>query len=115
MVSFIVRILGNAAAIWAAYQLVPGFNVSGGWKQYLIAGLVLAILNATIRPILKKLAFPLIFISLGLFTLVINGLMLWLMDYALGFISIESLTALISATIIISFVNLIASVFAKFV
>ncbi len=109
MLSFIVRIIGNAIALYVAFYLVPGFAVSGSIEQYLIAGFVLAILNLIVRPILKLISFPLILLTLGLFTLVINALILWLLDYLVPFITIESLLALFGATIIISIVNLFFS------
>ncbi|HVZ11379.1 MAG TPA: phage holin family protein [Candidatus Paceibacterota bacterium] len=113
MISFLVRIIGNAAALYAAYLLVPGFVVSGGIEQYLIAGLGLAILNMTVRPILKAISFPIIILTLGLFTIVINALMLWILDYFLASLSIGDVMALVWATIIISIVNLIVSVIRK--
>jgi putative membrane protein len=75
--------------------------------------LVLALLNMLLRPILKVLAFPLIILSLGVFTLVINALMLWIMDYFLAAITIENLVALVWATIIVTAVNLIVSMLTK--
>ncbi|OGN27088.1 MAG: hypothetical protein A2941_00095 [Candidatus Yanofskybacteria bacterium RIFCSPLOWO2_01_FULL_49_17] len=113
MTGFILRILGNSIAVYLAFWLVPGFLVTGGWVQYLIAGLVLAILNMTLRPILKLVSFPIIMLSLGLFTLVINALMLWLLDYFLIFITIQDLVALVWATIVVTIVNLIVSIFSK--
>ncbi len=113
MLSFIIRIIGNAIALYVAFYLVPGFVVSGSWEQYLIAGLVLALLNLIVRPILKLISFPLILLTLGLFTFVINALILWMLDYLVSFVSIQSLLALIGATIIISIVNLFFSPIAK--
>ena len=109
MLSFIVRIIGNAIALYVAFYLVPGFAVSGSIEQYLIAGVVLALLNLIVRPILKLISFPLILLTLGLFTLVINALILWLLDYLVPFVAIESLLALFGATIIVSIVNLFFS------
>lgn len=113
MLSFIVRIIGNAIALYVAYYLVPGFVVTGSIKQYLIAGLVLAVLNLIVRPVLKLISFPLILLTLGLFTLVINALILWLVDYLVPFVAIESLIALLGATIIVTIVNLFFSPIAK--
>lgn len=100
-------------AVWLAFWLVPGFLVTGGIPQYLLAGLVLALLNMILRPILKLISFPLIILSLGLFTLVINALMLWILDYFLTSITIADLTALVWATIVVSIVNLIVSIISK--
>ena len=112
MGKLILRILGNGLALYAAVRWVPGFSVTGGWEQYLIAALVLSLLNMIVRPILKLISFPLIMLTLGLFTIVINALMLWLLDYFLVSVSIANITALVWATIVVSIVNLIVSMLA---
>ncbi|MDR3559189.1 MAG: phage holin family protein, partial [Candidatus Pacebacteria bacterium] len=68
----IVMILANAAAIWAAGRLVPGFNFHGGMWDLLAAGLVLGIVNSFVRPILKLVTLPVILLTLGLFTVIVN-------------------------------------------
>jgi len=113
MISFIVRILGNSLAIYAATYLVPGFIINGGIKEYLLAGVLLGILNFAIRPILKVISMPLIILTLGLWTIVINALMLWTVDYAFDFVVVQDLTALVWAVIIISIVNLLVSATSK--
>ncbi len=113
MANFIIRIIGNAVALYVAFLVIPGFLVSGSWEQYLIAGLMLALLNMIVRPIIKLISFPLILLTLGLFTLIINILMLWILDYLVSFVTIEGFMALIWATIIVSIVNLFFSIIAK--
>lgn len=75
---FLIRLLVNAAALWVATQLVPGVTYDGGPLPMLGVALVFGVLNASLRPLAKILTFPLIIVTLGLFALVINGLMLWL-------------------------------------
>jgi putative membrane protein len=75
---FIVRLIINAAALWVATQLVPGVQFSGGWVPFFGVALVFGVVNAFIRPVTKVLTFPLILLTLGIFSLVVNGLMLWL-------------------------------------
>ena len=75
---FLIRFLTNAAALWVATRIVPGVTFSGGWMPFLAVALVLAVINATLRPLVKVLTCPLILLTLGLFALVVNGLMLWL-------------------------------------
>ncbi len=113
MLRFIIRIIGNAAALYLAFYLVPGFTVAGSWEHYLLAGFVLALLNLIVRPILKLISFPLILLTLGLFTFVINMLVVWMLSYLVSFVHIESLFALVLATIIISIVNMIISPISK--
>ena len=115
MTGFAVRILGNSVALYTANWLVAGFVVNGGLKEYLIAGILLGFLNLLVKPLLKLIATPLIILSLGLFTLIINGLILWIVDYIFNFITIESLMALFWAVIIIGIVNIMASAGAKII
>jgi putative membrane protein len=75
---FLVRLLVNAAALWVATQLVPGVTYSGEVLPFLGVALVFGIVNAFIRPVAKLLTLPLIILTLGIFALVVNGLMLWL-------------------------------------
>lgn len=113
MLRFIIRILGNVIALYVASMIVPGFLVSGSWKQFLIAGLVLALLNIVVRPVIKIISFPLVLLTLGLFTAIINILMLWILDYLVSFVTIDGFLALIGATIIVSIVNLFFSLISK--
>ena len=100
-------------ALYLAFLLVPGFSVSGSIPQWVLAGIALAVLNMVVRPILKAIAFPLIILTLGLFTLVINAVILWAVDYTFALITIQDVVALVWATIVISAVNLIVSMVAK--
>ena len=75
---FLVRLLVNAAALWVATRVVPGVSFDGGLAPLLGVALVFGVINATLRPVAKVLTFPLILATLGLFALVVNGLMLWL-------------------------------------
>jgi putative membrane protein len=78
MRSLLVHWLMNAAALWLAAWLLPGLDFSGTVVQLLLVAAVFGIVNSLVRPILTILTCPLIVITLGLFTLVINALMLLL-------------------------------------
>ena len=75
---FLVRWLVNAAALWVATRIVSGVTYTGGWAPFLGVALLFGFVNAFIRPIAKFLTFPLILVTLGIFSFVVNGLMLWL-------------------------------------
>jgi putative membrane protein len=80
----------NAAALWAAASIVPGLEFTGGLARLLLVAAVFGVVNSTLRPLLTILTCPLIVLTLGLFTLVINALMLlitgWLSEsWDLGF------------------------------
>lgn len=75
---FIIRLLINAAALWTAIRLVPGISFEGDWPRLFAVALVFGVLNAVIRPILFVLTLPFLILTLGLFTFVLNAIMLWL-------------------------------------
>lgn len=77
---FLVRLVINAAALFAVAYLVPGVHVTG-WAGALLAALVLGIVNAILRPILIILSLPLEILTLGLFTFVINALLFWFVGH----------------------------------
>lgn len=76
--AFLIRLLVTAASLWVAVQLVPGIVHVGHWAALIAVALVFGIVNATIRPVLLFLTFPVVILTLGLFILVLNALMLWL-------------------------------------
>ena len=69
----------SASALLLVAYLVPGFHIVG-WYAAFIAALVLGLVNALIRPIILLLTLPVNILTLGLFTLVVNALMLWLVS-----------------------------------
>ena len=73
-----IRLLINAAALWAAIRLVPGISFEGDWPSLFVVALIFGVLNAVIRPILFILTLPALILTLGLFTFVLNAFMLWL-------------------------------------
>jgi putative membrane protein len=107
-VSIIIGLLANILGLYLANLWVAGFAVGGGWQGYLVAGLVLGILNLIVKPVLKIISTPLILVSLGLFLIVINAVILWLTAQLTHFIIIENLIALLWATLVMAAVNFIA-------
>lgn len=73
----ILRVLINALALGAAAYFVPGIR-AGGVASVLLIALVFGVVNALVRPVLKLLSCPLLVLTLGLFTFVLNALMLML-------------------------------------
>jgi putative membrane protein len=78
MQSLLLHWLLNAAALWAAAWLLPGLDFHGTFVELLLVAALFGIVNSLVRPILTVLTCPLILVTLGLFTLVINALMLML-------------------------------------
>ena len=110
--SIIIGLLANILALYLANLWVAGFAVGGGWQGYLVAGLVLGVLNLIVKPVLKIISTPLIVITLGLFLIVINAIILWLAAQLTHYIMVENLVALLWATLIVAAINFIAHRFA---
>jgi len=79
--NLLLRWLINGVALYVAAELVPGIYADGGWPVLVLMALIFGLVNALIRPTLKFLTCPLIVLTLGLFTLVINALMLQLASW----------------------------------
>ena len=97
----------SAVAVWVVSQVVTGVYVSG-WKTALIAALVIGFINATLGLLLKVLTFPLTLVTLGIFWLVINALMLELASALLspGF-QVHGFWAAFIGAIVLSLVNMV--------
>ena len=83
MIDLLVKVLINAVGVWAAIQVVPQIDFAFGndWWKLLAVALILALVNSYLKPILKALSFPITLISLGLFSLVLNALLLLLVAF----------------------------------
>lgn len=80
----LIRLLINAAAIWVMAQLLSGVQLTDSVLGLGIVALIFGLVNALIRPIVKLLSLPLTLITLGLFTFVINALMLLVTSWLAG-------------------------------
>ncbi len=78
MAKFILRLLINAIALYLAVLIVPGIDLRSGMVSLIWLALIFGVINALFRPLLKFLTCPLIILTLGLFTLVINTFLFWL-------------------------------------
>lgn len=78
MTKFILRLLINAIALYLAVLIVPGIVFKSGMGSILWLALIFGLVNALVRPLLKFLSCLLIALTLGLFTLVINGFLFYL-------------------------------------
>jgi len=77
----LIRLVVNAVALWCAARFIDGIGYTGSWQGLVGLSLVFGIVNTLIRPIFSLLSFPLRILTLGLFTLVINALMLMLTSW----------------------------------
>jgi putative membrane protein len=84
LMRFVIRLIVNAAALWVAIRLVPGITFAGDEVMLLVVALIFGVVNAVIRPVLTLLSLPILILTLGLFTFVLNALMLWLTSWLSG-------------------------------
>ena len=75
----LLRLLINAGALWAATTLVPGISFVGDTGRFLVVALVFGLLNALVRPLLLLLSLPLLILTLGLFTFILNAFILMML------------------------------------
>jgi putative membrane protein len=109
----------TALALFVAAWLVPGIRVAGqGWVVFSVMAVILGLVNAVIRPVLKLLSCPLIILTLGFFVLVINGITLWLASaiavswFHVGFY-VDGFWAAFLGAVIVSIVSVILTALFK--
>ena len=103
--TIVVRLLINAAALWIAALLVGGIDLSDDLGAVLVVALVFGLINALLRPIAKLLSFPLIVLTLGLFTLVVNAAMLLLTDALTDGLEVDGFGSALLGAIVTSLVS----------
>lgn len=109
MIRFILRILIAAAGLWLSDRLITGVVVQGV-VTLLIAGLLLGLVNAIVRPIVTVLTFPLTLLTLGLFLLVVNAAMIGLVSLVVPGMEVHGLWAGIQAAVVTGIVSWIGQV-----
>ena len=97
----------NAAALWAAAALVDGIQLSEQLAEVFVVATIFGLVNIFIKPVIKFFAFPVILITLGLFTLVINAGMLMLADRFAQALLVADFTSAFLGGIIISVVSMV--------
>jgi putative membrane protein len=88
----LLGVILNGLALYLLTLIITEIQYTGGIKFFVIGGLVVGILNTFVKPILKILTFPLIFLTVGLFMIVINAFILWFLSYFLGVIEFRDVT-----------------------
>ena len=102
----IIRVLITGIAVFLAVMIVPGLGVDSP-RAGIAAVLVLTFLNLLVRPILFVLTLPLIVLSLGLFLIVVNALLLELTAYLVGGFSVAGFWPAVGGAVVISLVTMI--------
>lgn len=100
----ILRWIVLALAVWVAATIVPGISYDN-WQSLLIAALVLGILNAFVKPALKLLSLPFIVVTLGLFLLVVNALVLLLAAWLVSGFHVAGFWSAVGGSLVVSIVS----------
>jgi putative membrane protein len=106
MVEFIVHILVSAVLIMIVAKLVSGIEVQS-WGSAIIAALVLGLVNAIVKPVMVFLTFPITILTLGLFLLVVNALMFWLVAAMVPGMKIKGFVPAFLGALLLTFLNLV--------
>lgn len=113
IIGFLLHIIGNAVAILVSARIVPNVFYQYELSSLVRIALMLAAANVLLKPALKMIFSPLIFVTLGFFTLIINIFLIWLVVYFAPEISIVGFIAYFWTMIIVSFFNFIVSIMHK--
>jgi len=109
MTRFIFKVVLNTFTIFLVAYLVPGVNFQGDFLTLLLAGLILGLINTFLKPTLKALFSPLILLSLGLFAIVINTGLVWLLTKIIKDLTINDFWAYLECGLLLSIMNVLTS------
>ncbi len=104
----------NLIALIIAGNVIVGFEITSNLVNLMIAAGVFTLLNIYLRPLVKMILSPLVILTLGLFTLVINAGMLYLLDILSVNVRVNTIESLIYGTLLITGVNFLLHFSAKF-
>ena len=113
MLRALVQIVLNGVAVFIAAYFVPGIHYTGGVLYLLLVGLVIGLINLIVKPLVTLFSFPLIVLTLGLFYLVINGLMLYLAAFLLEGLEVTGCLPAILGGLVIALFNWVVRAFTK--
>lgn len=106
MFRLIIRLVINAVAIWAAASVVSGVTFdTSQWGGVLVVALVFGVVNALLKPLLTLIGLPLILLTFGLFSLVINGALLQITDALTGALTVEGFWPAVLGALVVSVVS----------
>src|SRR3989338_9843193 len=103
----VLSFVSNFVALLAIANLIEGIKINLEWESFVGLVVVFTLINHFIRPLVRWILTPLVIITLGLFTFVINAAMIWLLDFFSQNISISGLMPLLGASLIVGFVNIL--------
>lgn len=112
MLGLVLKLIVNAVALFAVVRLVPGITVAGTGNLF-IAALVLGFLNAVLRPVLSFFALPVTVLTLGLFTLVVNGVVFALAAWVVPGFGVAGIGSAILGALLFSIISFVLNLIVK--
>ncbi len=103
----IVMLVGNGIGLYLAARYVHGFNVPINLQGLLTASLALTAINLFVRPLIKLVLSPLILLTLGLASILVNLATLYLLDYLLTSVTISGILPLLLAALVFGAINFV--------
>lgn len=117
MTRLLLRWVVNAIALWAAIELVPGIHHDGTATSLLLIALIFGLVNALVRPLIVLLTCPLIVVTMGLFILIVNTIMLALTEWLSGIfdlgLTIDGFWPTFLGALVISVVSAVINLLVK--
>ncbi len=112
-----ITIIAKAALLWfLAHHLFPeSFVIEGGINAYVILAIVFGVLNTCVKPIIRMLTFPIHLVTLGLFSLFLNGVILWMAEKSINFLGFEGVTIDIKGPLITILTGVLLSVLSTII
>ena len=109
----LVQILLNGLAIVVVAYIVPGVHYSGDWLYLLLVGVVVGLLNLTVKPLMTVLSLPFIVFTLGLFFIVINACILYIAAWLLDGLTIDGCGAALLGGVVLGLFNWVVRAFGE--
>lgn len=104
MLGFFLTTLATALSLLVVDLAVPGVDLAN-FPAAIVAALAIGLINSSVRPILSALSMPLNFLTLGLFSFVVNGLCFWLAAVLVPGFSVHGLIAFLLGPVILTFIS----------
>ena len=111
MRKFLVKIVSGVLGLWIAVNFLPGVDFTGSLQSLATAGILLGVVNFFVKPILKIVTLPLRMLTLGLFGIIINMAMVWIIDIFYSELVIIGILPLFWTTLVVWGLSIILGLF----
>jgi len=111
--NLLVQILAGIAGLWIGVRYIPDVELDGAMLTLVYAGILLGVINGILKPVLNLITLPLRILTLGLFGLVVNILMVWLIDIVFVELIITGLLPLLWVTLVVWILGIVLSITSK--